>query len=148
MHSIPKIDWSHAALEASEHLRTYLRYDTTNPPGNEEPAARFLHELLVQYGLDSKVIVSAPGRANVLARLGGDGSARPLILMSHIDVVGANPATWSVPPFAGEVRDGYLYGRGALDMKGMGILNLMVLVLLKRLGIRLKRDVIFLAVAG
>jgi acetylornithine deacetylase/succinyl-diaminopimelate desuccinylase-like protein len=142
------INWSELQQEALVLLQTYLRFDTTNPPGNEEPAARFVHERLCAEGIESRLLETQPRRINVIARLRGNGAKRPLILMSHSDVVYANPAEWSAPPFSGEVRDGYVYGRGALDMKGLGIVNLMTMLMLKRAHVQLSRDIILLTVAG
>jgi len=133
--------------QALEHLQALVRFDTTNPPGNETPAARYLQEVLSGTGVESELIEPRPGRGNLVARLRGDGSGKPLLLLGHLDVVGADPARWSVPPFAGEIRDGYLYGRGALDMKSMVVMSLMTMLELKRRGAKLKRDLILAAVA-
>ncbi len=128
-------------------LQDYLRIDTTNPPGNEIEAARFLSEILKREGFEPVIEESAPGRANLLATLKGKGTAKPVILLNHMDVVPAEAEKWSVPPFSGEIKDGYVYGRGTIDMKGMGILELMALIYLKRMGIVPEQDLIFLAVA-
>lgn len=133
--------------EAVEHLRALVRFDTSNPPGNETPAARYLKEILSSKHIDAELIEPQPGRGSLVARLRGDGSRRPLLLLSHLDVVPAETERWQVPPFAGEIRDGYLYGRGTLDMKFMTALSLQVMLRLKRRGVKLKRDVIFAAVA-
>jgi acetylornithine deacetylase/succinyl-diaminopimelate desuccinylase-like protein len=140
-------DWDRAASEAVELLANYIRIDTTNPPGNEDRAARFLGGLLDKEGIESKVFDSAPGRASIYARLKGNGHRRPLILLNHMDVVPADPRFWSDDPFAAVIRDGYLYGRGALDMKSLGAAELMAMLLLKRSGTPLDRDVIFLGTA-
>ena len=103
--------------------------------------------MLAREGIAAQVFEPAPGKANLYARLRGDGSARPIILLNHMDVVLASPEYWSVDPFGGLIRDGYIWGRGAQDMKGEGIAELMTLVVLKRVGVPLKRDVIFLATA-
>jgi acetylornithine deacetylase/succinyl-diaminopimelate desuccinylase-like protein len=128
-------------------LREYLQIDTTVPPGNELKGARFYQRLLEQEGIAVQVDEFAPGRANLLARLPGSGARRPIILMNHIDVVPADPARWSVPPFSGLVKDGMIYGRGAQDMKAEGILQLLALIRLKREKVPLDRDVLFLATA-
>ena len=128
-------------------LQDYLRIDTTNPPGNEIEAARFLSEILKREGLEPVIEESAPGRANLLATLKGKGTAKSVILLNHMDVVPAEAEKWSLPPFSGEIKDGYVYGRGTIDMKGMGILELMALIYLKRKGIIPEQDLIFLAVA-
>src|SRR5256714_9603504 len=140
-------DWKALGDEATGLLSQYLRINTTNPPGNEIAAARWLASVLQRDGIDARVFEPAPGKANLYARLAGDGSARPLILLNHMDVVLASPQYWTVDPFAGAVQDGYLWGRGALDMKGEAITQLVTLLTLKRAGVALKRDVIFLATA-
>jgi len=132
---------------AIQFLQDLIRIDTTNPPGNELPAAQFLADVLRKEGLEPMVIESAPGRGNVVARLRGDGSERPLLLMSHLDVVPAVAQEWSHPPFAAEVADGYIWGRGAVDTKNLTAEQLAVLITLKREGTPLKRDVIFAATA-
>jgi acetylornithine deacetylase/succinyl-diaminopimelate desuccinylase-like protein len=138
-------EWNALGDEAAGLLSQYLRINTTNPPGNEMVAARWLAAMLRREKIEAQIFEPAPGKANLYARLRGDGSARPLILLNHMDVVLASPAYWQVDPFSGAVRDGYIWGRGALDMKGEGIAQLMTLLILKRAGVPLKRDVIFLA---
>ena len=141
------IDWTALGREAVELLRAYLRIDTTNPPGNELAGARFLEEVLRREGIPSRTVESAPGRANLMARLPGNGALGGIVLHHHIDVVYADRRYWSVDPFGGEVRDGFVYGRGAVDMKSTGILQLAAVLAIKRAGIPLKRDIIFLATA-
>jgi len=136
------------ATEATEWLAGLIRIDTTNPPGNELAAARYLAGIFEREGITAEVIESVPGRGIVIARLRAAAvpdPARALLLLGHTDVVGVEREKWSVDPFGGVVKDGHLYGRGALDMKGMVIANLAVMVALKRQGARLDRDVIFLA---
>ena len=118
------IDWSGLGDETVELLRQYLAIDTTNPPGNEVAGTRFLAEALGRQSIDSQTVESAPGRANLVARLRGDGSLGGIVLHHHIDVVYADRRYWTVDPFGGVIKDGYLYGRGALDMKSTGILQL------------------------
>jgi len=141
------IDWTALGRETVEILRAYLRIDTTNPPGNEIAGARFLEEVLRREGIASRTVESAPGRANLVARLSGDGALGGIVLHHHIDVVYADRRYWAVDPFGGEIRDGFLYGRGAIDMKSTGILQLAAVLALKRAGTRLKRDLILLATA-
>jgi acetylornithine deacetylase/succinyl-diaminopimelate desuccinylase-like protein len=143
----PAIDWKEVTEEATDLLCRYIAIDTSNPPGNEEAAALFLADILRRESLESQLYQAAPDRANLSARLPGDGSKRPLILLNHTDVVPAEPPFWQEPPFAGIVRDGVIWGRGALDMKGLAVMELMTFLLLKRHGIPLKRDVVFLALA-
>ncbi len=128
-------------------LQDYIRIDTTNPPGNETKAAVYLGDILKKEGFDPLIEESAPGRANLIATLKGKGTAKPIVLLNHMDVVPAEAEKWTVSPFSGEIRDGYVYGRGTIDMKGMGVLELMALIYLKRKGIVPNQDLIFLAVA-
>jgi acetylornithine deacetylase/succinyl-diaminopimelate desuccinylase-like protein len=140
-------DWRALGDEATALLSQYLRINTTNPPGNEIAAARWLAAVLRREGIESQIFEPAPGKANLYARLSGDGSQRPIVMLNHMDVVLASPEFWTVDPFAGLVKDGYVWGRGALDMKGEAIAQLMAMLILKRARIPLKRDVIFLATA-
>jgi acetylornithine deacetylase/succinyl-diaminopimelate desuccinylase-like protein len=140
-------EWNALADEAAALLSVYLRINTTNPPGNEIVAARWLASVLQREGIETQIFQPAPGKANLYARVRGDGSARPLILLNHMDVVLASPEYWQVNPFSGAIKDGYVWGRGALDMKGIAITQLMTLLILKRANVPLKRDVIFLATA-
>jgi acetylornithine deacetylase/succinyl-diaminopimelate desuccinylase-like protein len=128
-------------------LKALLALDTTNPPGNEIQAVRYLERVLRQEGFEPVVLEAEPGRGNLVARLQGDGSKKPLLLASHLDVVAADYSGWDTPPFAGQEKDGYLVGRGALDMKQMTAMSLMTLLTLRREGLPLRRDVIFAAVA-
>jgi len=139
--------WDEAAIgaEATANLQGLLRFDTTNPPGNESGAIQYLAEILKRDGIESTIFESAPGRANLVARLKGDGSHKPFLLMGHVDVVPVEPDKWIHPPFRAEIHDNFIYARGALDMKGVVAVELMVFLLLKRKGVPLKRDVIFMA---
>ncbi len=139
------IDWDQATNEASRLLQEYLRIDTSNPPGNEARAVEWLSALLGRDGIAFETAESAPGRSNLVAHLGPAGAG--ICLLNHTDVVPVEREYWDVEPFAGELRDGVIWGRGALDMKGMGIIELMVFLLLKRNGVALKRRVTFLAAA-
>jgi acetylornithine deacetylase/succinyl-diaminopimelate desuccinylase-like protein len=133
--------------EAEAWLSRYLQIDTTNPPGNETAGAEFLRHLLAQEGIEARLLGPMPRRQSLYARL-ASGSDRPaLLLMHHIDVVAARAAEWQVPPFSGELRGGYIWGRGALDAKSLGIAHLSAMVELKRRGTPLSRDIIFLAAA-
>jgi acetylornithine deacetylase/succinyl-diaminopimelate desuccinylase-like protein len=142
------IDWNAMQAEAVETLRQYLRINTTNPPGNELASARFLKAFLEKEGIEAQLLDTVElgaGRANLYARLKGNGSKKAIALVQHMDVVPVTPAYWTVPAFDGEVKDGFVYGRGALDMKGEGIAHLMALVALKRSGVPLTRDIVFVA---
>lgn len=134
--------------EAVLWLQSLIRINTTNPPGNELAAAKLVADILQKEGIAAEVFESTPGRGIVVARLQSSAvpePARALLLMGHLDVVGVDKSKWTVDPFAGTMKDGYLYGRGTLDDKGMTIANVAVMVALKRSGVRLNRDVILLA---
>lgn len=140
-------DWAPVEDDALELFRALIRLDTTNPPGNERPAAELLAESLRADGLEPVLIDSAPGRGNVVTRVKGNGSKAPLLLTAHLDVVGAEAGKWRHPPFGAEIHDGYVWGRGAVDMKHMAAMSAFVVKLLKRRGVKLARDVIFAGVA-
>jgi acetylornithine deacetylase/succinyl-diaminopimelate desuccinylase-like protein len=140
-------DWQAVSEEAVRLMVEYLQVDTTNPPGNEARAVSFLARILEREGIQYEIFESAPGRANLYARIRGSGRKRPLILLNHTDVVPASREFWSVDPFGGAIVGGNIYGRGALDMKSLGLVQLMALILLKRQRVQLDRDVIFLATA-
>ena len=142
------VDWEAIGGEAVEVLRQYLRINTANPPGNELETARFLKALLEKEGIEATILDTAElgaGRANLYARLKGNGSKRAIALVQHMDVVPVTISYWSVPPFSGEIKDGFIYGRGALDMKGQGVAHLMAMIALKRSGVPLTRDIVFVA---
>jgi acetylornithine deacetylase/succinyl-diaminopimelate desuccinylase-like protein len=142
-----KLNLPAITAETVRHLQALLRLDTTNPPGNEMLAAEYIAGVLKSEGIEPIVLESAPGRGNVIARLKGAGDAPPLLLYGHTDVVPTEPEHWTHPPFAGEVADGFVWGRGAVDMKGTVAQQLVTFLLLKRNGMPLKRDVIFAATA-
>ncbi len=133
--------------EITQFLSELIRINTTNPPGNETQAANFIAQYLARDGFESEIVESAPGRGSIITRLKGTGEKPSLLLLSHLDVVAANPAEWSVPPFDGAVKDGYVYGRGAYDMKGMTAIELFTLKLLKKNNIPIKGDVVLAATA-
>jgi acetylornithine deacetylase/succinyl-diaminopimelate desuccinylase-like protein len=132
---------------AVDLMQRYLRINTSNPPGNEMATAQFLKSTLAREGVQSEIFEYTPGRANIIARIKGDGSKRPIILLSHMDVVTADAAKWRVDPFSAEILEGSIYGRGALDMKSEGLLQLMTMIIIAREKPHLTRDVIFLATA-
>ena len=142
-----RIDWPRYQDMAVELMQQYLRINTSNPPGNEIEAAKFLKKIFDQNGIENEIFEYKPGRANIIARIKGNGSKRPIILLSHTDVVTAEPASWEVDPFSGVIKNDAIWGRGALDMKGESLLHLMTMILLKREGPPLSRDVIFLGTA-
>jgi acetylornithine deacetylase/succinyl-diaminopimelate desuccinylase-like protein len=134
--------------EAVATLQGLIRINTSNPPGNETQAVRYLKSLLDREGIPSEIFAKDSSRANLVARLRGSGKKRPILLMGHTDVVGVERDKWTVDPFAGVIQDGYLYGRGASDDKDNAAVSLQVLLMLHRLKVPLDRDVIFLAEAG
>lgn len=140
------IDWPAYHREALDIFVRYLQIDTSNPPGNEAPAARFLGALCEAEGIETEYIETAPGREVLVARLRGDGSKRALMLCNHTDVVPVEADYWDMPAFEGVVKDGKVYGRGAVDMKGTGVMQLIAFLALRRQGIALKRDIVFCAV--
>ncbi len=138
------IDWKAVTDEATGYLVDLVKFDTTNPPGNELECAEYLADLLAKEGIEPEVLESKPGRGNVVGRLRGDGSKKPLLLLSHLDVVPAEGSRWEVPPFSGEIRNGSIWGRGTLDTKGLTVMHLMAMFILKRQGAPLKRDIIIM----
>lgn len=141
------IDWERSGEEAGLLLSGYLKLKSVNPPGDEYATAEYLATLLRERGIESTIYTSATNRASLLARLHGNGSKKPILLYNHMDVVAADPQRWSCDPFGGEIRDGYVWGRGAIDMKGMGIMQLQALDLLRRHNPERSRDILFLAAA-
>ena len=141
------MDWDQLQKEALQHLQDYLRIETVNPPGNEMEGATFFKNIFERESIPSQLFEPSPGRGNILATLKGDGSKKPILLLSHMDVVPVEKERWEVDPFSGVIKDGYLYGRGTLDNKSMGIVEMMVLLILKREKVPLKRDILFFAAA-
>ena len=133
--------------EITQLLSELIRINTTNPPGNETQAATYIAHFLSKDGFKSEIIESSSGRGSVITRLEGLGGKPSLLLLSHLDVVAANPNEWTVEPFAGVIKDGYVYGRGAYDMKCMTAMEILVMKLLKINNIRLKGDVVLAATA-
>lgn len=144
----PAGDWDAIGAESLGHFRSLVSIDTSNPPGNETAAAEYLRDALAAEGIAAELYALEPARANLVARLRGNGSKAPLLVMAHTDVVGVQPDQWSVEAFAAVERDDYIYGRGTLDDKDTVTAALMTLILLERTGVTLDRDVIFLAEAG
>ena len=128
-------------------LSEYLKIDTTNPPGNEAVGVQFFAAIFDREGIGYKIFESDEGRASICARIKGTGKEKPLFLLNHIDVVLAEKEQWCFDPFGGEVKDGYIHGRGAIDMKGQGIMELMAFLEVSRSNQVPSRDVVFLAVA-
>lgn len=142
------VDWDTVGREAIDHLVELVKIPSVNPPGNETEVAEYVKAALEAEGIDSDLYALDPARANLVARLQGNGSREPLLIMGHTDVVGVQPDKWYEDPFSGVRRNGYIYGRGTLDDKDNVAAGMMVMILLKRLGVPLDRDVIFLAESG
>jgi len=145
---VSQIDWNSVQKEATALLQGYIQTDTTNPPGNELAGAEFLAKILDAHGIENEILMSDQNRGNLVARLRGSGKEKPLCLLSHIDTVTYEAEKWTHPPLSGHLdAEGFIWGRGALDMKSMGIMELVSMLLLKRQNISLNRDIILLAVA-
>jgi acetylornithine deacetylase/succinyl-diaminopimelate desuccinylase-like protein len=141
-------DWAAIEEETMRHFQALVRMDTTDPPGGEKPAADYVKQVLEQNGIPAQLFAVEPHRPNVLARLKGNGSKKPLLIMGHTDTVNVDPKKWSHPPFSADREGGYVYGRGTVDDKDNLVAGLMTMIMLKRLNVPLDRDVIFLAEAG
>ena len=142
------VDWEAVGSEAIDHLVELVKIPSVNPPGNETEVAEYVKAVLAAEGISSRLYALDPARANLVARLQGNGSKKPILIMGHTDVVGVQPEKWYADPFSGLRQDGYVYGRGTLDDKDNVAAGMMVMILLKRLGVELDRDVIFLAESG
>ncbi len=142
------VDWEAAGEESINYLVDLVRIDTSNPPGNETEAANYIKAVLASEGIDSEMYALEPERANLVARIKGNGSKRPILIMGHTDVVGVQAERWTEDPFGGARIDGWVYGRGTLDDKDNVTAGLMVMLMLKRYGVDLDRDIIFLAESG
>ena len=141
-------NWSQIEEETMRHFQAILRLDTSNPPGNETLVVEYLKSVLDKEGIETKVFANDPKRANLIARLRGNGKKRPVLIMGHTDVVTVDPTKWKYPPFSATREGGYVYGRGATDDKDNVVACLMVMLMLKRMNTPLDRDVIFLAEAS
>jgi len=142
------VDWDVVGEEAVNHLVNLVRIDTSNPPGNETLAANYVKAALAAEGIESEMFALDPNRANLVARIKGNGSKRPILIMGHTDVVGVQADKWDEEPFGGLRKDGWIYGRGTLDDKDNVTAGLMLMILLKRFDVELDRDIIFLAESG
>jgi acetylornithine deacetylase/succinyl-diaminopimelate desuccinylase-like protein len=143
-----QVDWKAIEEETMQHFQALLRINTSDPPGNEAPAVEYLKSILQKDGIEVKVFALDPKRPNLVARLRGSGKKRPLLIMAHTDVVIVDSTKWKYPPFSATRNDGYVYGRGTVDDKDNVATGLMVMLMLKRMNIKLDRDIIFLAEAG
>jgi acetylornithine deacetylase/succinyl-diaminopimelate desuccinylase-like protein len=142
------VDWAKANDELLRHFQALIRIDTTDPPGNETRAVNYVKGVLEAEGIPVTVAAKDPARANLIARLKGNGSKRPLLLMGHTDTVQVDPSKWIFPPFSAARDNGYIYGRGTLDNKWQVAAGMMTMLLLKRGNVALDRDIIFVAEAG
>lgn len=141
----PGVDWNRQAQEILGHYRTLVRIDSSNPPGDETGVDAYLKKTLEAEGIPVQVFAKQPSRPNLVARLKGNGKRRPVLLMAHTDVVPVQKEKWPVDPFGAVLKDGYVWGRGTHDDKDKLAANLMVMLLAKRSGVALDRDLIFLA---
>ncbi|MDH3224407.1 MAG: M20/M25/M40 family metallo-hydrolase [Gemmatimonadota bacterium] len=141
-------DFDTAGNEAVEILQALIRIDTSNPPGNETLVAQYVEDLLAEEGIQGEIYALDPDRGNLVARLEGNGSKDPILILAHSDVVGVEPELWTGDAFSGEIQDDYVYGRGATDDKDMIAAGVQVMLMLKRQGLTLDRDVILLVEAG
>jgi acetylornithine deacetylase/succinyl-diaminopimelate desuccinylase-like protein len=141
-------DWPKVDAETLVHFQALLRLDTQNPPGNETRAVDYLQQVLDQAGVPARRFALDPSRANLVARIKGNGTKRPLLLVAHTDVVSVDESKWKFPPFSATREGGYVYGRGALDMKDKLTAALVVMLNLQRLHVPLDRDVVLLAESG
>jgi acetylornithine deacetylase/succinyl-diaminopimelate desuccinylase-like protein len=132
-------DWRAIDAEALGYFRRYVQFNTTNPPSNTAAAIAYLKGLLDHEGIETEAFESKPGMVTLVARIPGDVTKRPLLFMSHADVVPAAADEWKHPPFSADLADGYVWGRGTIDNKAHGIMALMTMIALKRQGVRLRR---------
>ena len=142
------IDWEAYDAETLRHFQAIVRMDSTDPPGGEREVAEYLVAALEAEGIDVQTFANDPERPNVVARLPGNGSKRPILIMAHTDTVNVDPEKWRLGPFSAERELGYIYGRGTVDDKDNVAAALMVMLTLKRENVELDRDVIFLAESG
>lgn len=145
---IPNVNWKQQEDEILRHYRSLIEIDTSNPPGNETKAVEYLKKVLEAEGIPTSMFALDPARANLVARIKGNGRRRPILILAHTDVVGVQREKWPVDPFGAVLKDGYIWGRGSRDDKDKLAANLMVMLLLKRSRVPLDRDVIFLAESG
>lgn len=144
----PQVNWVLQESEILKHFRALVQIDSTNPPGGETAVVDYLKEVFDAEGIENRVFALDPMRANLVARIRGTGVKRPILVMAHSDVVGVQREKWPVDPFGAVKKDGYIWGRGTVDDKDKLAANLMAMLLLKRSGAKLDRDVIFLAESG
>src|SRR5580658_6649415 len=144
----PIVDWDKAKAETLLHYQSIVRINSSNPPGNETSVVNYLKDILDRDGISYQVFALEPSRANLVARLKGNGRKKPVLILGHTDTVGVQPETWPVDPFGALRRDGYIWGRGTTDNKDCVAAGLMLMLQLKRLRVPLDRDVIYVAEAS
>src|SRR4051812_29950477 len=143
-----RVDWSKVNNEAMRHFQALVQIDSTDPPGNETKVVEYVKKVLESEGIPATIAAKDPARANLIARLKGNGSKKPLLIMGHSDTVRVDAAKWTFPPFSAARQGGYVYGRGTLDDKSDLMAAMMTMLLLKRSKVPLDRDVIFVSEAG
>lgn len=141
-------DWSKINGEAMRHFQALVQIDSTDPPGNETRVAEYVKKTLEAENIPVMMVARDPARADIIARLKGNGSKRPLLIMGHSDTVRVDPSKWTFPPFSATRHDGYVYGRGAIDDKSDLLAAMMTMLMLKRQNTPLDRDVVFVSEAG
>src|SRR5215203_943061 len=141
-------DWTQLEAETMKHFQAIIRLDSTDPPGNEKPVVDYLKQVLEAEGIPVEIFALEPNRPNLIARIKGNGSKRPLLIVGHTDTVNVDPNKWSHPPFSADREGGWVYGRGTVDDKDNVVANLMTLLMIKRLKVPLDRDVIAMFEAG
>jgi acetylornithine deacetylase/succinyl-diaminopimelate desuccinylase-like protein len=144
----PAVDWAKTNKEIFDDFTSLIKIDSSNPPGNETQVAKYLQSLLEKEGIPSILAGAEPGRLSLIARIKGNGSKKPILIMGHTDVVGVQRERWTEDPFGAKLIDGYIWGRGTIDDKDLVVGGLMSMILLKRSGVQLDRDIIFIAEAG
>ena len=144
----PKVDWAKENKETFDYFTSLIKIDSSNPPGNETLVANYLKTILDKEGIPSILAGGESGRMSLVARIKGNGSKPPILIMGHTDVVGVQRDRWTQDPFGAKLIDGYIWGRGTVDDKDLVVGGLMTVILLKRSGVQLDRDVIFMAEAG
>jgi acetylornithine deacetylase/succinyl-diaminopimelate desuccinylase-like protein len=144
----PAVDWDKQKAEILQHYRALVQINSSSPPGNETKVVEYLKKVLDSEGIPSKTFAQDPNRANLVARLKGNGTKKPLLILAHTDVVPVDSAKWPVDPFGAVMKDGYIWGRGTIDDKDKLVAMLTTMILMKRTGAVLDRDLIFLAESG
>src|SRR5580704_1887364 len=146
--SAQSIAWQKINEETLKHYSALVQIDSTDPPGNETKVVDYVRKVLDAEGIPYIIAAKDPARANLIARLKGNGTKKPILIMGHTDTVKVDASKWTFPPFSAARDGGFIYGRGTLDDKDNLTASMMTMVLLKRSGMKLDRDVIFVAECG